>query len=262
MIDASDKLQVIGRAGIGVDNIDVVRATERGIAVLNTPNANATTTAELALAHIMSLSRNLPEADRSVREGKWERSKFMGSELANKRLGIFGYGNIGRIVASRAKALNMKVVAYDPFVNKEVFAADGVVSLDLDELVATSDYITIHCPLNDKTRKVFNAERLAAMKPGARIINCARGGIIDEDALYDALKSGKLAGAALDVFEEEPLPADSLLLRMDNVMLAPHNSNASPSAWARVNFNTIRNLLEGLGLDASKLRPEDLPPLA
>ena len=258
VIDASDKLQVIGRAGIGVDNIDVVRATERGIAVLNTPNANATTTAELALAHIMSLSRNLPEADRSVREGKWERSKFMGSELANKRLGIFGYGNIGRIVASRAKALNMKVVAYDPFVNKEVFAADGVVSLDLDELVATSDYITIHCPLNDKTRKVFNAERLAAMKPGARIINCARGGIIDEDALYDALKSGKLAGAALDVFENEP-PKGSPLLGLQNTVFTPQlgasTSEAQTTAGLEIAQQVAVYLQTGEPVNAINLPP-------
>lgn len=258
VIDAADKLQVIGRAGIGVDNIDVTRATERGIAVLNTPNANATTTAELALAHIMSLSRNLPEADRSVREGKWERSKFMGSELANKKLGIFGYGNIGRIVASRAKALNMKVAAYDPFVNQDVFEADGVISLNLDELVASSDYITIHCPLNDKTRKVFNAERLAAMKPGARIVNCARGGVIDEDALYEALKSGKLAGAALDVYENEP-PKGSKLLELPNIVFTPHlgasTSEAQTTAGLEIAQQVATYLQTGEPVNAINLPP-------
>ena len=221
VIDAAENLQVIGRAGIGVDNIDVGRATERGIAVLNTPNANATTTAELTIAHILSLSRSLPQADQSVKAGLWERSKFMGAELANKRLGIFGYGNIGRIVSSRAKGLGMQVAAYDPFVNEEVFTADGVACMDLDELVRSSDYFTFHCPVNDKTRGIMNAERIQSMKKGARIINCARGGLLDETALYQALKSGHLAGAALDVFAIEP-PTDSPLLTLDNVVLTPH----------------------------------------
>lgn len=221
VIDAAENLQVIGRAGIGVDNIDVARATERGIAVLNTPNANATTTAELTIAHILSLSRSLPQADRSVKAGLWERSKFMGAELANKRLGIFGYGNIGRIVASRAKGLGMQVAAFDPFVNEEVFMADGVVCMELEELVKTSDYFTFHCPVNDKTRGIMNAQRIKSMKKDARIINCARGGLVDEQALYEALKSGQLAGAALDVFAKEP-PTDSPLLQLDNVVLTPH----------------------------------------
>jgi D-3-phosphoglycerate dehydrogenase / 2-oxoglutarate reductase len=221
VIDAAENLQVIGRAGIGVDNIDVARATEKGIAVLNTPNANATTTAELTIAHLLSLSRNLPQADSSVKQGLWERSKFMGAELANKRLGIFGYGNIGRIVASRAKGLGMQVAAFDPFVNEDVFIADGVSCLELDELVGTSDYFTFHCPVNDKTRGIMNAERIQSMKKGARVINCARGGLIDEQALYEALKSGQLAGAALDVFENEP-PMDSPLLELENVVLTPH----------------------------------------
>ncbi len=221
VIEAAENLQVIGRAGIGVDNIDVARATEKGIAVLNTPNANATTTAELTIAHLLSLSRNLPQADRSVKQGLWERSKFMGAELANKRLGIFGYGNIGRIVASRAKGLGMQVAAYDPFVNEEVFTADGVACLELEELLSTSDYFTFHCPVNDKTRGIMNAERIQSMKKGARIINCARGGLVDEKALYEALVSGHLAGAALDVYDSEP-PTGSPLLELDNVVLTPH----------------------------------------
>jgi len=220
-IDSARMLQVIGRAGIGVDNIDVERATERGIAVLNTPDANATTTAELTLAHILSLSRSLPQADRSVRSGEWKRSQFVGAELANKRLAVVGYGTIGRIVAARAKALQMHVAAYDPFVTEDVFAADGVEALGLDELLASADYLTLHCPLNDKTRGVISAARIRAMRPGARIINCARGGLVDEQALYEALKSGHLAGAALDVFENEP-PRDSPLLQLDNVVFTPH----------------------------------------
>ena len=175
VIAASDVLQVIGRAGIGVDNIDVEKATEKGIAVLNTPDANATTTAELTFAHILSLSRNLPAADRSVRAGEWKRSQFVGAELAGKTLGIIGYGTIGRIVANRAKAFRMDVIAYDPFVTAEICTSDGISSVSLDELLAGADYVTLHCPVNDKTRGLLNTARIAQMKKGARLINCARG---------------------------------------------------------------------------------------
>ncbi len=221
VIEAADSLQVIGRAGIGVDNIDVDKATEKGIVVMNTPDANATTTAELTFAHILSLSRSLPAADLSVRSGKWERSKFMGAELANKTLGIIGFGNIGRIVASRAKAFKMKIVAFDPFVTDEAFENEGVTPLTVDELVKVSDFITLHCPVNDKTRGILNADRIQSMKKGARIINVARGGLVDEQALYEGIKSGQLAGAALDVFVNEP-PGESPLLELDNVVFTPH----------------------------------------
>ena len=258
VIDAASSLKVIGRAGIGVDNIDVARATERGIAVLNTPNANATTTAELTIAHILSLSRNLPEADRSMKAGLWERSRFMGAELANKRLGIFGYGNIGRIVAARAKGLGMQVAAYDPFVNEEVFVADGVNCLDLDELVSSSDYFTFHCPVNDKTRGIMSAERISNMKKGARLINCARGGLVDEEALYQALKSGHLAGAALDVFEKEP-PVDSPLLTLDNVVLTPHlgasTTEAQTTAGSEIAQQIAVYLKTGEPINAINLPP-------
>ena len=258
VIDAAENLQVIGRAGIGVDNIDVGRATERGIAVLNTPNANATTTAELTIAHILSLSRSLPQADQSVKAGLWERSKFMGAELANKRLGIFGYGNIGRIVSSRAKGLGMQVAAYDPFVNEEVFTADGVACMDLDELVRSSDYFTFHCPVNDKTRGIMNAERIQSMKKGARIINCARGGLLDETALYQALKSGHLAGAALDVFAIEP-PTDSPLLTLDNVVLTPHlgasTEEAQNTAGSEIAQQVAVYLQTGEPINAINLPP-------
>ncbi len=221
VIDAAGSLQVIGRAGIGVDNIDVEYATERGIAVLNTPDANATTTAELTIAHILSLSRNLPQADRSVRAGEWKRSRFVGSEVANKQLGIVGYGTIGRIVAARARSLGMQVSAFDPFVPAEIFGADCVEPRSLDELIASADYLTLHCPVNDKTRGIINADRIRSMKRGARLINCARGGLVDESALYDALLSEHLAGAALDVYESEP-PQGSPLLGLDNIVLTPH----------------------------------------
>jgi D-3-phosphoglycerate dehydrogenase len=231
VMEAGRSLQVIGRAGIGVDNIDVTQATERGIAVLNTPDANATTTAELTLAHILSLSRSLPQADRSVRAGEWKRSQFMGAELAHKRLGVVGYGTIGRIVAARARALEMEVAAYDPFVTEEVFSATGVESMDLDELIAVSDFLTLHCPLTDMTRGLLGAARIASMKKGARLINCARGGLVDEQALYEALASGRLGGAALDVFEREP-PGGSPLLQLDNVVVTPHLGAATHEAQA------------------------------
>ncbi|NKB38319.1 MAG: phosphoglycerate dehydrogenase [Gammaproteobacteria bacterium] len=258
VMDLADNLQVIGRAGIGVDNIDVARATERGIAVLNTPNANATTTAELTIAHILSLSRNLPQADRSVKSGAWERSSFMGAELANKRLGIFGYGNIGRIVASRAKGLGMQVLAYDPFVNEEVFTADGVSGMELDELISVVDYFTFHCPVNDKTRGIMNAERIASMKKGSRIVNCARGGLIDEHALYEALSSGHLAGAALDVFETEP-PVNSPLLGLDNIVLTPHlgasTKEAQTTAGSEIAQQVAVYLQTGEPINAINLPP-------
>lgn len=221
VLNAAPQLQVIGRAGIGVDNIDVAKATERGVVVLNTPNANATTTAELAIAHLFSLSRNLPQADHSVRAGKWERSRFMGTEISGKKLGIVGYGNIGRLVAQRARALMMDVYACDPFVTESAFAADNVHPVDIDELVRQCDYVTLHCPVNDKTRNIINRERIHAMKKTARLINCARGGLVDEVALFEALESGQIAGAALDVFNSEP-PKRSPLLELTNIVLTPH----------------------------------------
>jgi len=265
VIEAADRLQVIGRAGIGVDNIDVNRATEKGILVMNTPDANATTTAELTFAHILSLSRSLPAADRSIRSGKWERSKFMGAELAGKTLGIIGYGNIGRIVASRAKAFKMKIVAYDPFVAEEVFNRDGVQPTDINELVGISDYITLHCPLNEKTREIINADRLAMMKPSARIINVARGGLIDENALYEALKAGKIAGAALDVFAEEP-PVSSPLLELENAVFTPHLGASTDEAQTAAGLELARQiavyLQTGEPINAINLPPVSADELA
>ena len=231
VLDAAERLEVIGRAGTGVDNIDVDRATGRGIVVLNTPDANVTTTAELTLAHLFSLSRNLPQADISVKAGEWKRARFMGVELSGKTLGIIGYGHIGRIVAAKALALEIQVIAHDPFVTEEKFLADGVTGVDIDELLSEADYVSLHCPLNDKTRNIMNAERINAMKPGARLINCARGGLVDEDALFDALSKGTLGGAALDVFSREP-PEGSPLLTLDNVLLTPHLGASTREAQA------------------------------
>lgn len=241
VLDAAKRLKVIGRAGIGTDNIDVAAATGRGIAVLNTPDANATTTAELAIAHILSLCRHLPFADASVRAGKWERARYTGTEVAGKTLGIIGFGTIGRIVANRAQGLKMKVLAYDPFVTREIFATAGVESMPLEELLATADIVTLHCPLIEKTRNLINDATLRLMKPGARLINCARGGLVDETALYQALKEDRLAGAALDVFENEP-PKDSPLSALDNVVFTPHLGASTEEAQTAVGMEIARQV--------------------
>jgi D-3-phosphoglycerate dehydrogenase len=239
VLQAAKNLKLIGRAGIGVDNVDIPTATELGIIVMNTPDANATTTAELAIAHMMSLSRHLPTADRSVRAGKWERSKLMGSEIAHKTLAILGFGTIGRIAAQRGFGLNMQVIAYDPFVAPEIFADLGVEPVSLDELVARADYLTLHCPLIEKTRNIVGAAQLAKMKKEAMVINCARGGLIDETALYDALKNGRIAGAALDVYENEP-PANSPLLELDNIVFTPHLGASTTEAQVAVSVEIAR----------------------
>jgi D-3-phosphoglycerate dehydrogenase len=239
VLEAAKNLKLIGRAGIGVDNVDIPMATEMGVIVMNTPDANATTTAELAIAHMMSLSRQLPTADRSVRAGKWERSKLMGAEIAHKTLGIIGYGTIGRIVSQRGLGLRMNVIAYDPFVAPEIYQEYGVESVTLDDLVSRSDYITLHCPLIEKTKNILSAEQFAKMKKGVRIINCARGGLIDEKALYDALKNGQCAGAALDVYENEP-PVGSPLLELDNIVFTPHLGASTTEAQVAVSVEIAR----------------------
>lgn len=241
IINAAERLTVIGRAGIGVDNIDVDAATEHGIVVMNTPDANATTTAELALAHLFSLSRHLPRADASVRAGEWKRAQFVGTELTGKTIGVVGYGTIGRIVAKRCLGLEMHVLGFDPFVTKAVFEADGITAVDMDELLAQADYITIHCPFSEKTRHLFDAARIAKMKPGARLINCARGGIVDEAALLEALQSGHLAGAALDVFEQEP-PRDSPLLKLPNIVFTPHIGASTAEAQFAVGIEIAKQI--------------------
>ncbi|MGR9086891.1 MAG: phosphoglycerate dehydrogenase [Gammaproteobacteria bacterium] len=239
VLQAANKLKLIGRAGIGVDNVDIPMATELGIIVMNTPDANATTTAELAIAHMMSLSRHLPTADRSVRAGKWERSKLMGSEIAHKTLAILGFGTIGRIVAQRGLGLKMKVIAHDPFVAPEIFADLGVESVSLDELMTRADYLTLHCPLIEKTRNIIGDAQLAMMKKGAMLINCARGGLVDEAALCEALKTKQLAGAALDVYENEP-PAGSPLLELDNIVFTPHLGASTSEAQVAVSVEIAR----------------------
>ncbi len=233
IIAAADNLKVIGRAGIGVDNVDIPAATKKGIIVMNTPFGNSITTAEHAIAMMMALARQLPEADASTRASKWEKNRFMGVEVTNKTLGLIGAGNIGSIVADRAQGLKMKVIAFDPFLTPERAVTLGVEKVDLDELLARADFITIHTPLIDATRNIINADAIAKMKDGVRIINCARGGLIDEAALAEGLKSGKVAGAALDVFLEEPA-VDNPLFALPNVICTPHLGASTTEAQENV----------------------------
>lgn len=245
VLQAAKKLKVVGRAGIGVDNVDLQAAMEQGVIVMNTPDANATTTAELAIAHMFSLSRNLPTANQSVREGKWERSKLMGAEVAHKTLAILGFGTIGRIVAQRGNGLGMRVLAYDPFVAPEVFDKYGAEMVDLETLIRQADYLTLHCPLLEKTRHIIGTEQLGWMKKSARLINCARGGLVDEVALYQALVQGRIAGAALDVYEQEP-PKDSPLLALNNVVFTPHLGASTKEAQVAVSVEIARQVVKYL----------------
>lgn len=261
LLDAAAKLRVVGRAGIGVDNIDLDATTERGIIVMNTPDANATTTAELAIAHLFSLSRALPAADRSVRDGKWERSKFMGSEVTGKTVGIVGFGTIGRLFAERARGLKMRVLAYDPFVNPQTFTECGVERVDLDALIAASDYVTLHCPMTNDTRNLLSAERLRQLKKGARVINCARGGLVDEAALLELVESGHLAGAALDVFDKEP-PGESPLFGSPRIQFTPHlgasTEEAQTATGVEIAHQIAAYLLRGEVRNAVNLK--SVPP--
>jgi len=204
LIESAKNLKVIGRAGIGVDNVDIPAASRRGIIVMNTPFGNSITTAEHAIALMFAVARQLPAADTSTQAGKWEKSKFMGVEITGKTLGVIGAGNIGSIVCSRALGLKMNVLAYDPFLSPERAQEMGVTKVELDELLAQADFITLHVPMTDKTRGILGAQNLAKTKKGVRIINCARGGLVDEAALAAAIKSGHVAGAGFDVFEVAP----------------------------------------------------------
>ena len=233
IINAATNLKVIGRAGIGVDNIDRAAASKKGVIVMNTPFGNMITTAEHAIAMMFAVARQIPEASASTHAGKWEKSNFMGVELTGKTLGVIGAGNIGGIVCERALGLKMKVVAYDPFLSEERAEKLGVQKVDLDDLLARADFITLHVPKTEQTSNILNAEAIAKMKPGVRVINCARGGLVDEAALADALKSGHVAGAAFDVFEVEPA-TDSPLFNLPNVVCTPHLGAATTEAQENV----------------------------
>jgi len=222
ILSGADNLRVIGRAGTGVDNIDVPVATQKGIVVMNAAAGNSVTTAEHTISLLMSLARKIPQAHGKLKSGKWDKKSFMGVELAGKTLGVIGLGNIGKIVALRGVGLAMKVVAFDPFISKEIASKAGIELDTLDEVFRRADFISVHTPLTDETRGIIGEAAIAKMKDGVRIINCARGGLVDEDALCQAIKSGKVAGAALDVFVQEPLPADHPLLALDEVIVTPH----------------------------------------
>ncbi len=222
IIEAAKNLKVIGRAGTGLDNVDIQAANEKGIVVMNVPGGNTLSAAEHTLALLFSLARRIPQANLSVKQGLWERKKFMGVELNGKTLGIIGLGRIGSIVAEKALCLKMHVLAYDPFISPEAAAEKGIELVSLDELFSRSDFITIHTPLTKETYHMIDRSAFEKMKPGVYIINCARGGIIDEEALYEAIVSGKVAGAALDVFEKEPVDPNHPLLKLDQVIATPH----------------------------------------
>ena len=245
IIAAASKLKVIGRAGIGVDNVDIPAATARGIVVMNTPFGNAITTAEHAISMMMALARQIPEANASTRAGKWEKNRFMGVELFNKTLGVIGCGNIGSIVADRGLGLRMRVIAFDPFLSPERAMEIGVEKVELDDIFRRSDFITLHTPLTEKTRNIVNAEALAKCKKGVRIINCARGGLVVEDALYDALKSGHVAGAALDVFEVEPA-TNHKLFELENVVCTPHLGASTGEAQENVALQVAEQMSDYL----------------
>jgi D-3-phosphoglycerate dehydrogenase / 2-oxoglutarate reductase len=245
ILEAATRLKVIGRAGIGVDNVDIPAASQRGIVVMNTPFGNAITTAEHALSMMMALARQIPEASASTLAGKWEKNRFMGVELFNKTLGVIGCGNIGSIVADRALGLKMKVIAYDPFLSPERALEIGVEKVELLELITRSDFITLHTPLTDKTRNIIGAAAISRMKKGVRIINCARGGLVNEDALYDALVSKHVAGAALDVFETEPA-TDHKLFKLENVIATPHLGASTGEAQENVALQVAEQMSDYL----------------
>ncbi len=245
LLASATNLKVVGRAGIGVDNVDIPAASKKGVIVMNTPFGNSITTAEHAIAMMFAVARQIPEANASTQAGKWEKSRFMGVELFNKTLGVIGAGNIGGIVCDRAVGLKMKVLAYDPFLSDERAKSLGVTKVDLDDLLARADFITLHVPLTDKTKNILSRDALAKTKKGVRIINCARGGLIDELALVDALTSGHVAGAALDVFEVEPATQNPLF-GMANVVCTPHLGAATTEAQENVALQVAEQMADYL----------------
>ena len=245
ILQGAGRLKVIGRAGIGVDNVDTKAATAQGVIVMNTPFGNSITTAEHAITMMMSLARQIPEANASTKAGKWEKNRFLGVELYGKTLGVIGCGNIGGIVADRALGLKMKVIAFDPFLSAERAMEIGVEKVEVEQLLKRADFITLHTPLTDRTRNILSAEALAQCKPGVRIVNCARGGLIDEAALAEAIKKGHVAGAALDVFEVEPAKA-SPLFELENVICTPHLGAATTEAQENVALQVAEQMSDYL----------------
>jgi D-3-phosphoglycerate dehydrogenase len=260
VIDRANSLKIIGRAGVGVDNVDIDAATRRGIVVMNSPLGNSVTTAEHTISMMMALARHIPAANAALRAGRWEREKFTGSEVCNKTLGIIGLGNIGRIVADRALGLKMKVIGFDPILTAEAAARIGVELVSLEQIFRRSDFITVHAPLTGETRGLVGRAAFAMMKKGVRILNCARGGIVDEDALLEALQSGKAAGAALDVFVEEPPPPGHPLLKLESVIATPHLGAATDEAQVQVAVDIANQVVEFL-LEGTVRHAVNLPAL-
>ena len=267
LLDAAPNLKVVGRAGIGVDNVDVKSATARGVVVMNTPYGNTITTAEHAIAMMFALARELPEASASTKAGKWEKNRFMGVELTGKTLGLIGCGNIGSIVADRAIGLRMKVVAFDPYLSEKRALELGVEKVELDALLSRADFITLHTPLTDATRNILSREALAKTRKNVRIINCARGGLIDEAALGEAIRSGHVAGAALDVFETEPA-TDSPLFGLEKIICTPHLGAATAEAQENVALHVAEQMSDFLltgavsnAINMASVSAEDAPRL-
>ncbi len=267
LIEAGKRLKVIGRAGIGLDNVDLPAATKKGVVVMNTPQENAIAAAEHTVAMILSVSRKIPQATASMKEGKWEKKKFMGVELYNKTLGLIGIGVIGTIVADRARGLKMKVIGYDPYLSKEVAEKKGVDLVSLDELLSQSDFISVHTPLTDETRNLIDKKAFSRMRKGVILVNCARGGIINEKDLYDAIQEGKVAGAALDVFEKEPSTGNPLL-ELEAVISTPHLGAATEEAQENVAIAIAQQVADFLTLGEARnavnmpaVSPDILPSL-
>jgi D-3-phosphoglycerate dehydrogenase len=260
VIDRGAKLRVIGRAGIGVDTIDVDAATRRGIIVMNTPQANTTATCEHTVAMMLALARNIPQSDASLRRGEWTRSKFMGVQLQGRTLGVIGLGRIGTQVAKRAQAFGMEVIAFDPYVSEEAARANKVMLCSLDELLAQADFVTLHSSLTQGSRGLLDEGAIAKMKHGARVINVARGALVDSDALCKALTEGKLAGAALDVFEEEPPVADHPLFKLPNVVVTPHLGASTQEAQRDVSIQIAEQVIDALH-DRDVRNAVNFPPI-
>ena len=250
LLENATNLRVIGRAGVGVDNIDVPAATIRGVVVMNAPDGNTITTAEHTIALLISLARSVPQANGSLKEGRWERKRFIGVELHGKTLGIIGLGRIGRVVASRARAMGMSIVAYDPFIAPEQARDMEIELAPLEDVYARADFLTVHTPLTTETRGLINREVMAKMKKGARIINCARGGLVDEQALFEAIESGHIAGAALDVFTQEPPSPDNPLLKLDQVIVTPHLGASTTEAQEGVALTVAEQMRDYLSTGA------------
>jgi len=251
IIEAANRLKVIGRAGIGLDNVDLRAATKKGIVVMNTPQENAIAAAEHTIALMFSIARKIPQATASMKAGKWEKKKFMGLELYNKTLGVIGIGVIGTVVVDRARGLKMKVLGYDPFLTKEAAEKRGIELVSFDELLARSDFITVHTPLTDETRNLIDKSAIRKMKEGVILINCARGGIINEKDLYDAIKEGKVAGAALDVFEKEPAVGNPLF-ELEEVIHTPHLGASTGEAQENVSIAIAQQVVDYLTLGEAR----------